>query len=173
MSNITPGSYNARAKQFALGLTSTMKEQVAVQFAIVGGPLDGQTITWYGYFTEAAVERTLESLRICGWAGDDLSDLTGTEANEVQIVVEEEPDQQGVARPRVRWVNELRGPMLKSELRPDQAKAFAARMRGTVVGFNQSRGKPAAKPSGTTPQRSQSRREEPPPPSDSDMPPPF
>lgn len=39
------------------------------------------------YFTEAAAPHSFSRLRACGWTGSDLSDLTGIDANEIDIKV--------------------------------------------------------------------------------------
>src|SRR4051812_34947432 len=64
--------------------------QVVVAFEILRGPHAGQVISWFGYFTdnETATNRTLESLRICGFTGDDLDQFHAQKPeNEVAIVV--------------------------------------------------------------------------------------
>jgi hypothetical protein len=89
---LSPGYYRARAVEYALGKTQNGTRQVAVRFEVLDeqGAPGGERVTWYGYFTEKTAERTLESLQYCGWEGDDVTDLTGIERNEVQIVVEHE-----------------------------------------------------------------------------------
>jgi hypothetical protein len=39
------------------------------------------------YFTEAAAPHSFSRLRACGWTGADLSDLTGIDANEIDVKV--------------------------------------------------------------------------------------
>lgn len=136
---IPPGRYKARAIEGALGETSGGKEQVAVLFEIVEGDYQGQQMTWYGYFhgadsskAQKNAKRTLESLRHCGWKGDDLTDLSGLGANEVQIVVEQE-EYEGKIRTKIAWVNKCGGLALNTPLTGDKAKAFAARMKGLAL----------------------------------------
>jgi hypothetical protein len=129
------GTWVAKAIDAQLGFAQTGTEQVAVLFEIREGEQKGQRMTWFGFFTERAAERTLESLRNAGWQSDDLSDLSTVGSRDCQIVVEEETDQNGQPRDRVRWVNSL-GPgrvQLKQEMSADQKRAFAARMRGLAV----------------------------------------
>lgn len=130
------GKHVARAVEAKLGYTSTGSEQVAVAFEVTEGELRGQTLTWFGYFSEKTVQRTLESLRNCGWQGTDISDLSTVGSRECQIVVEEEVDQEGTARDRVRWVNALGAGrvQLKSEMGDEAKRAFAARMRALAAG---------------------------------------
>jgi hypothetical protein len=131
---IKPGTYRAKATEGALGLTKGGKEQAAIAFAIIDGEHAGESVTWFGYFTDATAERTIESLRTCGWIGDDLSDLTGILDNEVQIVIEHE-DYEGKTQVRVKWVNRSGsgGLALKERLEGGAAKAFAQRMKGIVL----------------------------------------
>ena len=142
---ISLGKHKARAIEAALGLTSTGKEQVAVAFEIIDGPHTGETINYYGYFTEKTAKRTMESLRILGWSSDDLTDLSDV-TGECTLVVEHEPDQNGDMRARVRWVNPPGGGLdLKEKLEGGAAKAFAARMRG-LAAASRSGAKPVARP---------------------------
>jgi hypothetical protein len=128
---IEPGTYAAKALEAGLGVTSTGKEQVAVQFELA----DSQRITWYGYFTDKTRKGTFEALRACGWVGDNLADMTGITENEVELVIQHEPDQNGTARARVRWVNRPGGGGLAMAKPMDAASAaaFAESMRGAVV----------------------------------------
>ena len=136
---ISIGTWKARALEGALGEPS--KEDgnpvVAVGFQILEGPDTGSHITWYGYLTEKTFERTIESLRYCGWQGDMLDNLHGITDNDVYLVVEHEPDQQGELRARVRWVNAGGGVALKNRMTTEAASSFAQRMRGQVIAAQQ------------------------------------
>jgi hypothetical protein len=140
---INKGTFRARAVQgsAALGLTGKGTEQIAVQFEILEGENEGNHITWYGYFSDAALDRTLESLRYCGWQGDalmDLSTIGDADAPEVSIVIEHEPDLTGELRAKVRWVNKLStGVALKERMTDIQARAFSERMKGKVIAKRQ------------------------------------
>lgn len=134
---ITSGTWKARGCEADLGHTSTGNEQVGVDFVLLEGPDVGKHITWYGYFTEKTTDRTLDSLRYCGWQSDNLADLSGIDVNEVYIVIEDEPDQDGMLHSKVRWVNQLGGVQLKERMGPGDATAFAQRMRGAVLAHRQ------------------------------------
>jgi hypothetical protein len=141
------GIYRARAIEAALGETDTGKEQVAVRFELLD--VEGQQITWYGYFTDKTLETTFKALRTAGWRGQDLSDLSdlcGQDTPEVNLVVEHETDQQGKVRARVRWVNGTGGLALKKALDANKAKAFAARMKGKLVAYDRTAGSPKPPP---------------------------
>jgi hypothetical protein len=137
---LTTGQYKARGVEAALGFAGTGKEQIAVLLEVSDGEKKGETITWYGYFTEQTVDRTIESLETLGWTGDDISKLDGVNRNEVQIVVEEE---EGRAHPRVKWINRLGGLAMKVAMSTNQATSFAQRMKATITSHR------AAKSGGT------------------------
>lgn len=134
--------FKARGIQAALGKTSNGNPQVAVELEITEGERQGDTLTWYGYFTDKTEERTIQSLRLLGWEGDDLSSLIGIDQNEVTIVVEEE-EYDGQVREKVKWINGG-GLAMKETMDDGAAKAFAAKMRGKVLAV--SKAMPRAKP---------------------------
>ncbi len=81
----------------------------AVCFEVLNGPQAGQKITAFLYFGENSVERTLESLRACGFTGDDIDKFVDQSPDiECQIVVEHET-YEGKTRAKVRWINKAGG----------------------------------------------------------------
>lgn len=162
------GTYKARAVDGGLGETSTGKEQIAILFEVLAeGEFKGARLTYYGYFTDGTIESTIKGLRACGWAGTDLSELldfkkSNLAANEVELVIEPEQgqrdgkpevDEKGepVMRARIRWINALARIGLKAALTVDKAAAFAARMKGRLLAFDQAsktktNGAPASTP---------------------------
>lgn len=141
--SIIAGKYRARAIASSVqwGVSSNNNEQVAVTFEIVGGEFNGFHTTWVGNFSERGQEIALKALRACGWNGDDLTDLSGIEANEVELVLKEETytGSDGVERTtvKVQWVNgggkfEFRKPLDRGGL-----AAFAAKMKGAAVASRQ------------------------------------
>lgn len=133
----------ARAKSWQLGESSNGKERVEVTFTYAAPDAGQQTITWYGYFsTEKVMNRTIESLRTCGWNGDDLATMEGLDANEVELVIADEEYENKVYT-KVQWVNRA-GPM-STPLTADKAKSFAASMRDRIRAIDASKGKQAAK----------------------------
>jgi hypothetical protein len=133
------GTHRARAKEWALGMSSTGKEQIGVMFAIVGGEHDGRHITWFGYFTDNTVDRTIESLRHCGWSSDSLTELDTLDTNEVELVVEDEY-YEGKTRSRVKWVNRPSRLQMKGPMSAGQAQEFAQRLMGRVIAHKQKAG---------------------------------
>lgn len=134
MANLIPkGKYAARGGDPQFGYTSKDEPQVSVTFTLLAECEDqGREITWFGYFTPKTEPRTLESLRICGWVGDDLANL-GPLDNEVEIVVDHE-EYQGEWQAKVRWVNRPGSGVFKMSkpMGAEQLKAFAKQMRGAA-----------------------------------------
>lgn len=156
-----PGSYIVRATAWDFGQTSKGTDQVAVTFEVQPGePEAGNTITWYGYFSEKATKRTLEGLKHAGWTGkpEDFETLAGMGTKD--CIVEVELDTyEGKTRPKVKWVNSLDGgggAGLKAPLDPAARKSFAARMKGELVAFAREGGAPAARPQAAPPVSDQS-----------------
>jgi len=81
----------------------------AVGFEVINGPESGQKITAFLYFGDASFQRSLESLRACGFTGDDIDKFADqTPDIECQIVVEHET-YEGKVRPKVKWINKAGG----------------------------------------------------------------
>lgn len=139
-------AYLAKAKSWQLGESSTGKERVEVVFEITTPDADLRTITWYGYFsTEKLAARTVESLRICGWEGDDLTEMEGLNKNDVELVVADE-EYEGKTYAKVQWVNRPGGMSMSAPLTGDRAKSFAASMRDRIRAMDAAKGKKAPKP---------------------------
>lgn len=144
------GTYRAKARASALTESSNGTPTAAVEFVVLSPEESaGQSITWYGYLSEKAFPYTVEGLRNCGWTGDDLSDLSGIDANEVSIVIVTE-EYEGKQHSKVRYVNKLGGLAVKSPMTADKAKAFAASMKAAIRAIDVAKGA-GAKPSGSKP----------------------
>lgn len=130
--SLTSGKFRAKGIAGALGYTSNGSPQVAVELRILDDGHAGDSITWFGFFSEKTQERTLESLRILGWKTDDLSNLDGITDNEVSVTMEEE-EYNGEVRLKAQWINRLGGIALKERMTPVQAKAFAQQMKGAAI----------------------------------------
>lgn len=148
--SIENGTYEATPlPTAALGEAKTGTVCVGVEFEFTGSDGQNHRLPWYGYFTEKTEERTIESLRFCGWTGNDLADLSeiGQRDVKVSIVVENE-EYEGKTRPKVQWVNRSGGLNLSNPLDETKRKAFAARMKGKILEFDQRKGAPAKPVSG-------------------------
>lgn len=156
MNLIPEGTWRARGVTAELGYTSQDNEQIGVEIVFSGDQdddVDGRHTTWYASFSEKAEAHTLKALRVFGWSGDDLSDLSGIDANEVEAVVIHEENLEGEMRARVRFINPLGagGVAMKTKMSEEQAKAFAARMKGRVLALSKAAPVAAAKPTGGKP----------------------
>jgi hypothetical protein len=163
---LNEGNYRGIPVRAALGVAGTGTEQIAVQFELVEP--QGQRITWFGFFTENATERTVESLRHCGWRGDDLSvfvegaPLPEGFDQEVELVVEHNT-YNGKTSARVAFVNSGGGLAMKNALTQDQAGAFARRMKSKIAAFDRAAGRAApangqARPAARPAQRAAARQ---------------
>jgi hypothetical protein len=132
------GKFKARAETFDMGFTDSGKEQVAVSFLLIGGDHDGDRLTWYGSFSDAAVERTLDSLTYAGWNGSDFVNLPGLGSTEVELDVAEEK-YNGKVNTKVNWVNRI-GVALKNQMDQGQKTAFANKMKGRIAAHQQKAG---------------------------------
>lgn len=139
------GVYSARATGAIVDITANGKEYVEVAFEILEPGYEGNTIKWRGYFSgEKNTNITLRALRTCGWQGSDLMDLS-TVGADVSLVLDNET-YDGKTHLRVKWVNHPGGAELVSQLDPERAKRFAAKMKGTIASFDKkSKSAPAPK----------------------------
>ncbi len=139
MSNqLTNGTFRARAGKHELCLSSKGNDQIAVKFEITEEGYEGQSITRFFSFTDAAQKYSLEALRLCGWTGDDLSadPLPGLGDTEVLLVLEYET-YEGKEHLRVKYVNALDGGLNVKGMDPAAKKKFAARMKGAAIASRQ------------------------------------
>lgn len=147
MAGINKRYVRSKAKEWVLGESENGKAHIAISFH-VKDPLDGveKFVGYRGFFTEATTERTIESLRYLGFEGDDLTQLVGLDKNEVELVIEdEEYTKEGEEQPtlytRVQWINQVRGPSVKTKLEGDKLSSFAASMKGAFRAVDAAAGK--------------------------------
>lgn len=134
-----PGKYRAKALTFKFSKSSKGTEQVYVDFEITAGPFAGQRLGWYGFFSEATAERTLESLEYAGWDGSSLGELKGLGSKEVELVVDTEKNEKdGREYLRVRWVNRVSGGP-KVLLGRGEVTSLENRMKGLMLQRKQKR----------------------------------
>jgi len=111
------------------GFAGTGAQQVGLRLQAIGGDLDGQFFTWYGYFTERSEDRTLEQLQIAGWDGNDIINLPGIGSTEFDLQLEEQEDEEsGQTFLKPTFINRI-GVAMKNVMNPMEKAAFAARMR--------------------------------------------
>lgn len=123
-------------------------EYVSCQIEIVEGPHQGKLLKWDGWFSDAAAERTIKSMRYLGWQGNDFGNLSSMMAGKAVALVtveHEESIKNGVTRvyAKIAWVNSLGVHMDKPMNAADIGKfnqrfqALAAKLGGTPVAGNQ------------------------------------
>jgi len=174
---IPPGFYNAVAvptdvdgaqlwAQF--GETKNGTKQVVLHFEILDGAHAGKRLPWFGFFTANSADRTIESLRACGFKGDDLALAQDQEMSLRVSVTVEHSTWEGKTRAKIAWVNRPGGGGVKLE-KPMDANAlrmFSASLKTRVAGkpvVSGEKGEP-----GKAPPPSDSF--EPPPPTDDKLP---
>jgi hypothetical protein len=153
---VQAGTYKARVTGECVLGTSKNKGTPFVEFylEILSSAAAGSRVKWQGYFTENTNERSIQSLQICGWQGDDLSEfsdggLHGLDANEVEIVVELEEytnaEGEDKVSAKVAWINR-QGGFLNTEAAMNEgaAAAFGSRMRGLVLKMKEKNPAPVA-----------------------------
>ncbi len=146
------GYYTMKGVAGGLGNAKTGTPQIAVQLVVSQGPAKGESITWFGTFTDNATEYTFAALRTLGWEGDDLTNLAGLDKNEVRVHVKTE-EYQGKWNQKAKGIYPLGGLGLANPMSERDAKAFAATMKGAAVASRSAvasakpaNGKPKAKP---------------------------
>lgn len=196
MAIIGQGRHPAVARNWDFGMTSgkgtaPAQEQILVMFEIIDGPEKGRFIQWAGFFGEKSMKRTMESMRYCGWEGEDVTSPTGMDRFVVELEISHEP---GVGEnahktfARVNWVNRFGGSALKVDkpLDDKQKRLFSAKMKSLARSIAPVGGTEAPKPGPATapPREEQSQQgssswsdngvsdDAPPPRGDSDAPPP-
>lgn len=130
--------YKARAIEWSQVTENenSHNEEIRVLFEITDGDFKGTQRTWRGYFSEKTAERTLESLRYMGWTGDDITDVQGLDANEVQIVIGHEMYEDKLQE-KIQWVNRLAGVFVGTPMNDARKMAFKERMKGLVMASKQ------------------------------------
>lgn len=127
----------ASGSPITFGESKNGNVQIAVEFEVDHPEFSGETITWIGHFTDATAERTLESLQIAGWKGEDVAELLGVVGSEslpdvVSLACDVE-EYEGKQQLRVQWVNRPRGHFkFQQEADPGALRALGARLRSTV-----------------------------------------
>lgn len=162
---IAEGTYAATAKKIEtddgprsiqFGQSGEKKTPLcSVVCEILRGPFAGQTITWYGYFTDKpdVTRRTIEGMRAFGFTGDDLAAMMFQHPDqEAEIVVNHET-YKGRLQARVAFVNLPRsGLKVENQLRDGALRQFSAQMQSalkatpSIAGKKAVREAPAAAP---------------------------
>lgn len=175
---IPEGRFRGRriAHEFAwAGEGNKKKEQLAVQFEFIVEPVKGRTLTWYGYFTDKAIETTFKAMRAMEWQGNDPNagwpSKEESEKIEVELVVQHERNQHGDWIARIRWVNGG-GVAVKNVMNDAEKATFSQKMTGIAARLAaKTGGAPSGNGGGDRQLRDTRGNDEPPPPNDDDAPP--
>jgi hypothetical protein len=167
--------YRGKAKEWTMSEASTGKPMLVVLFDVLTEGADVNALTWRGFFTEATMDRTIEAMRYMGFEGDDLSDITGLDRLEVDLVVEDEEytdEATGEVKTsaKVQWVNKPRALSVKTVLEGDKLKSFAAEMKAAFRKVDAAAGKRTPAPAAKRAPPTGPQGAEPPPLSDADIP---
>lgn len=153
--------FRAKARAIAnshdFGVSGNDNEQVGLRVQVIGGDLDGQSFPWFGTFSPAAEERTIEQLQIAGWTGEDIIRLPGLGTTEFEVQFEEYEDYNDEGAPytyiKAKWLNRLSVGM-KNAMNEGQKASFAQRMAARM-------GKAAPAPRGGQQTRGNGQRSQP------------
>jgi len=150
-----PGTYRGVVTSTDLAKTKSGKEQIAIRFQFE----NGESLSWYGFFTEAAFRMTEKALDALGWNPADndyrFHELNGTtvlNGAEADCVVEVETTDDYGTQTRIRWVNRVGGGMVE-RMEEDEAARFAAEIRKKCIAWKGAGGgsRPSARPAQTRP----------------------
>lgn len=123
MSRIEEGIYKGRAiagsEQY--GKTSNGNDQIVLELELDGG----EKVSTFLVFSDKAAPYSIQRLRKCGWTGDNLTDLAGIDANEVDVEVRYE-EYQGKMNMKVQIVTSG-GVVLEKQFDAKEKKAFGAK----------------------------------------------
>jgi hypothetical protein len=122
----------AVAGSHEFGVAGTGTEQIGLRVQVLEGEHEGQEFVWYGYFSEAAVEMTLQALKTSGWDGSDFVNLPGLGSTMFSLTLQDETNQQGENVLRATFINPLGVPM--KEKMDDSAKAALAKRIAKLTG---------------------------------------
>lgn len=156
MSNLIPeGSYTARAVgEVQYGVTKSGGDFVRLALSVQTGE-GPRTMSRDLYFTDKTAERSIESLRHCGWTGNDLNTLAigvdGLGDVDASVTVEHEDyTPEGETEPRtvakIAWINAAGGAKVLAPMSDGQRQAFGQRFKGLAMKI-----KPTAAPAGAKP----------------------
>jgi hypothetical protein len=118
---VSPVTGDDGSAPIQFGETKDGKPQVLVNFEIIDGPYAQRRVPWWGSFNSklpegsqakmTPMQRTIQSLRFCGWVGDDIMDAVNQDlGNEVSIDVEHSQSADGkYTNAKVSWVNKAGG----------------------------------------------------------------
>jgi len=145
MAQIKAGIYKARAVDAQYGVTSKGNDQIVVSLKLASGEM----VSSFLVFTDKTWSFQVDRLRALGCAGNLPMDLTGLDANEVDVQITYET-YDGKEKMRVEIMTGGGRVQLQNQMDDAQKRAFAAR----VAAWSRASGGPAqngAKPATPAP----------------------
>lgn len=152
---VSPVSGEDGSAPVQFGETNEGKPQVLINFEILDGPYAQRVLPWWGSFNsklpegskakQTPMQRTMYSLRLCGWVGDDIMDVVNQDmGNEVSIQVEH-AERDGVVRAKVAWVNKSGGGgvMISKPMAGEALRRFSASVKSVAKSIPPIAGKKA------------------------------
>lgn len=140
--NLAPrGKHKARVLDWEFRRSAKGTSYIDVRFELPSRHI----VYWMGFFTDKTLDRTVESLRYCGWTGDDIDRMAddGMGSLEPEVVVEHE-EYEGKVRARVQWVNNGDPSVAsKGAMDADDRRAFAAEMKSRIRAISAGQAQPA------------------------------
>jgi hypothetical protein len=129
--------FRATALDAVLTESKNGNAMVVIAFQLLDPP--HIEMAYRGMLMGKQTDRTLDTLRLCGWKGDDLSNITLDKGNEVALVLENEV-YEGKNHTHIKWVNKVGGAgmaKVKDSLSPVERQALAASLAGAVLAHKQ------------------------------------
>lgn len=140
---VQPGKFLAKVADYGVDTTKTGKSYVAIWFEVEGAG----TVRWRGWLTEKTIEKTLETLALCGLKGDLLAVADGPVSGaldkdiQVQIDVVKSKDKEGkdTKYTEVRWVNRVGGAKFDRAM-ASKGKEKLSEFQGKWIGIKEKMG---------------------------------
>lgn len=130
MEMLPEGTYTAHCVNAQLGFSKKGSEQIIATFKISDENFKGREMTWYGSFSDKAMQYTLDAMKNCGFIGDDYSDLGSMTRNEISLVIGHEANpNDGKIYARVKFINAIGRARVTAPMNADQIRAFNAKMK--------------------------------------------
>lgn len=131
---ITVGTYKARAvkgsEQYSPDKNGNLL--LGLDLQIEGGDFEGASMTVTLSFSGKAGEYSMKKLRMLGWAGTDVTDLAGVDANAVDVRVYDE-EFNGTSRRKMEITYGGGSFKFQNQCDDRQKKAFAQQLRGLAA----------------------------------------
>lgn len=115
---INEGVYTGKAVNSDIRISGKGTEWIEVDFEVTDEDGKDHTVAWRGFLTDKTIDRTIESMRLCGWHGDDIADAMkdGLGIRSVDLVIQHE-EYKGKITPRIAFVNSAGSTQLTDEKR--------------------------------------------------------